>query len=233
MFIIEGESLTKAYSSDAVLTNGIGKTVFFDLDGTLTDPKVGITTCIQFALEKLNVEVLAKNELTWCIGPPLLESFSVLVGKQHSEQALVFFRERFSDIGWKENTPYPGIEYTLVRLCEAGFHLHIATSKPHVFAKKIIEHFQMSQYFGAIYGAELDGTRTDKSVLLRFALSDTQVEENTTMVGDRKHDIIGALANGMHAIGVTYGYGSRQELLQAGATTVVNRPVELLSVLFT
>ncbi len=206
-------------------------TVFFDLDGTLTDPRVGITTSIQFAMGKLNVDVPAKDDLTWCIGPPLLKSFDVLVGKERSAKALGFYRERFSDIGWKENAPYPGIEDTLARLSGAGFRLYVATSKPHVYAKKIIEHFQMRQYFDAIYGSELDGTRSDKSDLLRFALSDTQAEENVTMVGDREHDVIGALANGMSAIGVTYGYGSPQELLQAGATRIVSRPVDLLPAL--
>jgi phosphoglycolate phosphatase len=207
------------------------KTVFFDLDGTLTDPKVGITTSIQFAMENLNVDVPDKGALTWCIGPPLLQSFDRLVGKDRSAQALAFYRERFSDIGWKENTPYAGIVDTLARLCGAGLRLYVATSKPHIYARRIIEYFQMRQYFDAVYGSELDGTRSNKADLLRFALSDTQAEENVTMVGDRKHDVIGALENGMNAIGVTYGYGSPQELLQAGATRIVSRPVDLLPVL--
>jgi phosphoglycolate phosphatase len=207
------------------------KTVFFDLDGTLTDPKVGITTSIQFAMAKFNVDVPTKDDLSWCIGPPLLQSFDMLVGKDRSAQALGFYRERYSDIGWKENTPYAGIEDTLARLCRAGTRLYVATSKPHVYAKRIIEHFQLGQYFDAIYGAELDGTRSNKSDLLRFALSDTRAEENMTMVGDREHDIIGALENGMSAIGVTYGYGSPQELLQAGATRIVHRPADLLPAL--
>lgn len=202
-------------------------TVFFDLDGTLTDPKVGITTCIQFALEKLNVDVPARDDLTWCIGPPLLQSFDLLVGKERSTQALSFYRERFSDIGWKENTLYPEIENTLARLCGIGFRLYVATSKPHVYATQIIEHFQMGQYFDAIYGSELDGTRADKSDLLEFALSHTKAEGNVIMVGDREHDILGALANGMSTIGVTYGYGSRQELIQAGAGKLVSRPADL------
>ena len=207
------------------------KTVFFDLDGTLTDPKVGITTSIQFAMAKLNVDVPTKDDLSWCIGPPLLQSFEMLVGKDRSAQALGFYRERYSDIGWKENTPYAGIEDTLARLCRAGIRLYVVTSKPHVYAKRIIEHFQLGQYFDAVYGAELDGTRSNKSDLLRFALSDTRAEENMTMVGDREHDIIGALENGMSAIGVTYGYGSPQELLQSGATRIVGRPADLLPAL--
>ncbi len=207
------------------------KTVFFDLDGTLTDPKIGIATSIQFAMEKLKVDVPAQDDLTWCIGPPLLQSFELLVGKERSAQALKFYRERFSDIGWKENTPYAGIQDTLARLCGAGFRLYLATSKPHVYANRIIEHFQMRHYFEAIYGSELNGTRSNKSDLLRFVLSDTRTEENATMVGDRKEDVTGALENGMSVIGVTYGYGSAQELLQAGATRIVSRPVDLLPAL--
>jgi phosphoglycolate phosphatase len=207
------------------------KTVFFDLDGTLTDPMVGITTSIQYALEKLDVDIPVKDDLTWCIGPPLQKSLGVLVGKERAALALGFYRERFSDIGWKENVLYPGIEDTLVRLCGQGFRLFVATSKPHVFARRIIEHFQMGQYFDAIYGSELDGTRVEKTELLRFALSETQTEENATMVGDREHDIIGALANGMSAIGVTYGYGSPQELFQAGANGIVGRPADLVPAL--
>ncbi len=204
------------------------KTIFFDLDGTLTDPVVGITACIQYAMVKLNLDTPARDELTWCIGPPLLESFAELVGRQHAELALGYYRERFSDIGWKENATYPGIEDALAQLCEAGFRLYVATSKPHIFARKIIEHFQMGQFIEAVYGSELDGTRTDKSELLRYALADTQTQDTAIMIGDREHDIIGALANGMRAIGVTYGYGSAQELLQAGATRIVDRPADLL-----
>lgn len=123
------------------------KTIFFDLDGTLTDPVVGITACIQYAMVKLNLDTPARDELTWCIGPPLLESFAELVGRQHAELALGYYRERFSDIGWKENATYPGIEDALAQLCEAGFRLYVATSKPHNFRQENYRAFSNGTVF--------------------------------------------------------------------------------------
>jgi len=207
------------------------KSVFFDLDGTLTDPFVGITTCIQFALRELDVEVVPADELKWCIGPPLMQSLAQLVGKGRAAKALEIFRERFSRIGWKENEAYPGVSDTLARLQSAGMPLYVATSKPRVYAIRIIEHFQLGQYFKVIYGSELDGTRCNKSELLAYALSDSGTRDNVVMIGDREHDMIGALENGIQAIGVAYGYGSRTELIQAGADRVVDHPEELVSAL--
>jgi phosphoglycolate phosphatase len=207
------------------------KTAFFDLDGTLTDPKEGITKCIQYALEKMDADVPENDDLTWCIGPPLLHSFELLVGKDRAGSAVNLYRERFSDIGWQENLLYPGVRKTLEQLSGAGWRLFVATSKPHIYARKIIRHFQLSSYFETVYGAELDGTRSDKSELLKYAISDSQAKGTLTMIGDRKHDVIGALANQMTVIGVTYGYGSLQELHQAGATRIVNHPTELLPLL--
>ncbi|MEA5462579.1 HAD family hydrolase [Leptothoe sp. PORK10 BA2] len=212
-----------------MLTN----TVFFDLDGTLLDPKVGITTSIQYALGKLGADVPTKDELTWCIGPPLMDSFCSLVGEEKAQQSISFYRERYGDVGWMENTPYVGIAETLARLVENGFTLYVATSKPQVYAAKIVEHFELGQYFSGVFGSELDGTRADKADLLSFALSATQPTAVATMVGDRKHDVLGARANGMNIIGVTYGYGSPQELEQAGAKVLVNRPKDLLPALLT
>jgi len=154
----------------------------------------------------------------------------VLVGEQHAPQALEYYRERFSDIGWRENTLYPGISQTLADLVDAGRTLYVATSKPHVYARRIIEYFEMEQYFSEVYGSELDGTRSDKTDLLRYALTETR-STSAVMIGDRKHDIIGALNNGMRAIGVTYGYGSREELQKAGAEETVSQPQDLLSLL--
>ena len=207
------------------------KTVFFDLDGTLTDPKDGITRCIQYALEKLGVDVPKNEDFTWCIGPPLMQSFELLVGKDRAGHAVDLYRDRFSDIGWQENLPYPGVKKTLEQLSRKGCRLFVATSKPHVYARKIIGHFQMDTYFETVYGAELDGTRSDKSELLQYAISDSRAKGTLTMIGDRKHDIIGGLANGMDVIGVTYGFGSIQELHEAGASRLVNHPTELLPLL--
>jgi phosphoglycolate phosphatase len=206
-------------------------TVFFDLDGTLTDPKIGITRSIQYALERLSLEVPAKDELTWCIGPPLLGSFCSLVGDECAGQALHYYRQRFSDMGWKENTLYPGIFETFAKLSDSGRRLHVATSKPFIYARKIIEHFDMRQYFSDVFGSELDGTRADKKDLLRYALAKTQPAANSIMIGDREHDVIGALHNGMRAIGVSYGYGSIEELERAGVHEIVDRPEVLLKIL--
>lgn len=215
---------------DRMIMSNAQEAVFFDLDGTLTDPKVGITRSIRFALEKLQVDGPSEDELTWCIGPPLLESFAALVGERHASQALEYYRERFEEIGWRENTPYPGILQTLASLVDAGRTLYVATSKPHIYARRIIKHFEIGQYFSEVFGSELDGTRSAKTDLLRYALAETR-STSGVMIGDREHDVIGALNNGMRAIGVTYGYGSREELEKAGAEETVNNPEDLLSLL--
>ena len=207
-------------------------TVFFDLDGTLTDPKVGITVSIQYALERFGAKVPESDELTWCIGPPLLESLATLVGADQSEEALSLYRERFSVVGLYENTVYPGVADMLSRLSESGLQLCVASSKPRIYVCKILEHFKLSGYFEKIFGSELDGTRGDKSELLRFALAESRANSATSMmVGDRKHDVIGAANNDMPAIGVLYGYGSEGELKQAGARHLVDTPQDLVSLL--
>ncbi len=206
-------------------------TVFFDLDGTLTDPKEGITRSIQYALEQLGHEVPNVDELEWCIGPPLQASMASLVGEQAAESAVAYYRERFSDIGWAENTPYEGIHDVLSNLRQSGATLYVATSKPHVFANRILDHFELSNYFSGVYGSELDGTHSDKSELLRHALNTINLSHQATMIGDRSHDIIGALSNDMNSVGVTYGYGTYEELHSSGAHQIVDAPGELCSIL--
>lgn len=208
------------------------RTVFFDLDGTLTDPKVGITVSIQYALERLGVEVPDSDDLDWCIGPPLLESLATLAGADQASEALSLYRERFSVEGLYENTVYPGIMKMLSRLSSSDLQLCVASSKPRVYVCKILEHFEMSGFFKNIFGSELDGTRDDKSDLLRFALAESQSDASTSvMVGDREHDMIGATNNNIAAIGVLYGYGSEIELKQAGARHLADSPESLLSLL--
>ena len=203
---------------------------FFDLDGTLTDPKAGITGSIQYALEKLGVALIPeRDELTWCIGPPLLESFEILVGRDRASLAIRYYRERYGELGIYENTVYPEIRETLSLLQQAGMRLHVASSKPHVYVQEILEHFDLVPYFDGVFGSELDGTRTNKSELLRFALSRTGTKgSDATMVGDRKHDILGAVDNGIEPIGVLYGYGSAVELTEAGASRLILSPNELI-----
>jgi phosphoglycolate phosphatase len=204
-------------------------TVFFDLDGTLTDPKIGITGSIQYALEKLNLPVPTQDELTWCIGPPLRTSFVALLGgEEGADRAVALYRERFGDVGLFENALYAGIEETLTTLTASGRKLFVATSKAHVYADRIIDHFGLRKYFGHVFGAELDGTRGDKSDLLRYALEKTSTDPaRAIMIGDRKHDVIGAANNGMPTIGVLYGYGSREELTKAGAAHLCATPGEI------
>jgi phosphoglycolate phosphatase len=208
-------------------------TVYFDLDGTLTDPKPGITRSIQYALGKLDRDVPLEDELTWCIGPPLRASLKKLLGADDlADRALSLYRERFADIGLFENRIYPGIGDTLAAIASSGRRLFVATSKPGIYAERIIDHFKLGIYFESVFGSELDGTRSDKTDLLRYALKTTGVDPSrAVMIGDRSHDMIGARNNKMTAVGVLYGYGSKQELLDAGAHHICATPQELSGLL--
>src|SRR5882757_2326272 len=204
--------------------------IFFDLDGTLTDPKPGITGSIQYALQKLDLPVPAQDELTWCIGPPLRASFVVMLGGDaRADLAVSLYRERFADVGLYENSVYPDIEHILAALKQSHGRLFVATSKARVFADRIIDHFRLRDYFEHVFGAELDGTRADKGELLAYALESAGLNsQHALMIGDRSHDMIGAKTNGMGAIGVLYGYGSREELIEAGASHVCATPRAVL-----
>ena len=205
-------------------------TIYFDLDGTLTDPKAGITRSIQYALGKLDRAVPTEDELTWCIGPPLRASLKKLLGTDDlADRALALYRERFADIGLFENEIYPGIEDTLAALANSGHRLFVATSKPLIYAERIVDHFKLTAYFERVFGSELDGTRSDKTELLGYALKTMAVDPSRAiMIGDRSHDMIGARGNAMTAVGVLYGYGSAQELLGAGAHHLCATPSKLL-----
>jgi len=208
--------------------------IFFDLDGTLTDPKIGITRSIQYALNKLaHPTIPTEDELTWCIGPPLRGSFAKLLGSDTSaDLAVSYYRERFSDVGLYENGVYAGVAEVLTALGGSGRRLFVATSKPHVFAERIIDHFGLRHHFERVFGSELDGTRVDKSHLLQYALKETAIDPSRAiMVGDRSHDIVGARNNAMNAIGVLYGYGSAEELTAAGAVHLCARPRAVLDYL--
>jgi phosphoglycolate phosphatase len=205
-------------------------TIYFDLDGTLTDPKLGITRSIQYALSKLDRLAPPEDELTWCIGPPLRASFKKLLGTDDlADKAVSLYRERFADIGIFENEIYPGIEDTLSVLAKSGRRLFVATSKPSVYAERIIDHFKLKVYFERVFGSELDGRRSDKSDLLGYALQTAGIDPlKAMMIGDRSHDMIGARNNGMTAVGILYGYGSKEELVEAGAHHVCPTPQRLL-----
>jgi phosphoglycolate phosphatase len=208
-------------------------TLFFDLDGTLTDPKPGITASIQYALQKMDRPVPSQDELVWCIGPPLRASFVMLLGGDDlADRGVELYRERFGDVGLFENSVYPDIEHVLAALKQPRRRMFVATSKPHVFARKIIDHFGLAGHFERVFGSELDGTRVHKADLLAYALEQTGVDPSRAlMIGDRSHDVAGAKANGMDAVGVTYGYGSREELIAAGARHLCTSPRAILDVI--
>ncbi|MGD9948391.1 MAG: HAD hydrolase-like protein [Desulfobulbus sp.] len=210
--------------------------LLFDLDGTLTDPKPGITRCIQHALNALGLEAPEADELEWCIGPPLTSSFTRLLQSDDPErvqQAVLLYRERFGEIGLYENQVYDGIPQALQALQERGFRLFLATSKPRIFAERILEHFGLAPFFTEAFGSELSGHLTDKPSLVRYILAQTGGEPNQTMIiGDRKYDLLGGRANAIHAAAVTYGYGSEEELRQAGADIYFHSPKQISSDLF-
>ena len=200
--------------------------VLFDLDGTLTDPKIGITKSIQYALSRLGVPEDNPERLVSFIGPPLFESF-----KQHYSfddatalEAVGFYREYFSDTGIYENAVYPKIPELLIHLADCGKMMGVATTKPTPFAERILVHFGLHEYFTGVVGSELEPTGVSKSKIIRRALSNSPdiLKEKVIMVGDRKHDIHGARDNGIHSIGVTYGYGVVEELSAARPTHLVD-----------
>lgn len=204
--------------------------ILFDLDGTLTDPKVGITTSIRHAMAALGRPLGADVDLDWCIGPPLIDSFARLLDGDAARAAdgVAAYRARFGTIGLFENDLYPGIPELLTRLVADGRALVLATSKPRVFATRILEHFDLARYFRAIHGSELDGTRAHKTDLVPWILAEEALDPATTvMVGDREHDVIGARAAGVATFGVAWGYGAPGELVRAGAVDVVESPERL------
>ena len=189
--------------------------ILFDLDGTLTDPKVGITRCVQYALRQLEVISPAADDLEWCIGPPLMHSFALLMETKDKNllgQALFHYRKRFSEKGLFENSVYPDVMSSLENLKRAGKQLFLATAKPQVFAKQILDHFELSQFFKTIYGSELNGHLSDKGDLIAHILkSENLALDNTLMVGDRSHDIIGGQKNGIQTAWLDCGYGTADE----------------------
>lgn len=206
--------------------------ILFDLDGTLTDPKEGITKCVQYALKSFGIDA-DTDDLVDFIGPPLAESFSKYYGMSQEDalKAVAKYRERFSDIGIFENGVYPGIQELLVKLKQSGRKVALATSKPEVYARRILEHYNLDSYFDVIVGSEMNGGRVDKAevieeVLRQFNLHD-QEKPQVLMVGDRLHDMIGAVKNNISGLGVYYGYAHEGELEAAGAMHVVDTVSEL------
>ncbi len=205
----------------------MSRALFFDLDGTLTDPGEGITRCVEYALQLLGHNSPPRQELSWCIGPPLADSFARLLETEDQElieAAIGHYRERFVQKGMLENVIYPGTRDELKRLVEAGHDLWVVTSKPTVYAEQIIAHFDLAGFFRRVHGPDLDGTRSDKRELIAHVLQEERLgaSDGPWMIGDRSHDVLGARANGLHAIGVGWGYGSHEELRDAGASAIID-----------
>lgn len=204
--------------------------VLLDLDGTLTDPAEGITRCIQHALSRIERPIPNKRQLLDWVGPPLHESFlEHLEGDEAlASRAVTLYRERFSEVGLFENAVYPGIESALETLRSRGASLFVATSKPLVYAERIVRHFRLERWLDDVFGSELDGRRTNKVELITHVLEATGCDPaETVMVGDRRHDAQGARANAVYPVGAGWGYGSRQELIGAGVSKILTAPVEL------
>lgn len=201
------------------------QTIFFDLDGTLTDSQEGIVRSIVYALEQLSLPVPPQAILKKFVGPPLRYSFTEYCGLSDAQvvQAIDLYRERFSTVGLFENSVYDGVSAMLEALSRAGKRLVVATSKPELFSVRILEHFSLANRFCKIAGSNMDETRTHKDEVIAYALDECGVTDRRSviMVGDREHDILGARKNGLFSVGVLYGYGDREELASAGADVIV------------
>lgn len=212
------------------------KYALFDLDGTLTDPSLGITNSIMHALEKMGRDIPPREELYCFIGPPLVTAFQEFLGltAEEAEQAVVFYREYFSVNGLFENTPYEGIAELLAKLKERGVTLAVATSKPEKFSVRIIEHFGLAEYFTLVCGASMDSSRSKKGDVIAYTLGQLGVAEadksSVLMIGDRHHDIEGAKENGIASAGVLWGFGDEDELKTAGADAIAHDMDELAKI---
>lgn len=209
--------------------------ILFDLDGTLSDPKEGITKSFQYALEHFGIKVENLDELESVIGPPLKSSFMNFYQLKEEETiaAISKYRERFGKIGLYENEIYPGVKELLMELVDKGCQIAVASSKPTEYVEQICEYFQIKQYFHHIVGSFMDGRRVEKEEVIEEAVAQfgNISKDEIIMVGDRKFDVTGAHKRGLKAVGVTYGYGGRKELTEAGADFLVDSVQELKTLL--
>lgn len=211
--------------------------LLWDLDGTLTDNKKGITLSIQYALERLNYPLPEADDLDWIIGPPLIDSFKTLLQTTEEtllNRAIMLYRERYREIGLYENIVYPGIPELLSQLKEKGCTQLLSTSKPQVFAERILQHFSLDHYFNVIMGSDLNGQFVEKDLLIAEALKNVPavLRSKTVMIGDRKYDVHGARANHIDVISVGYGYGTIEELRVAVPNYIVPSVRGLKELLF-
>lgn len=208
-------------------------TVLFDLDGTLTDPAIGITNSVAHALKRWGIDVPDRTGLYKFIGPPLVDSFCKYYGfsREDGELSVKYYREYFADKGLFENSVYEGVPEMLEELKGRGKRLIVATSKPEVFSDKILRHFELDGYFDFLAGATLDSSRVKKADVIAHALKCCNITDlsSVVMVGDREHDVLGAAHFGIDSIGVLYGYGDRTELVKAGATFIAPTVKDILN----
>jgi phosphoglycolate phosphatase len=212
---------------------GPGEAVILDLDGTLTDNYLGIARSIRYALESLDVDAPDEATLRRCVGPPLRVSFAALLDTDDPaaiEQAIALYRERYADLGWRENVVYDGIPEMFEALAGASRTMYLCTSKPEIYARRIVTLFGLLPFLKGVYGADLAGRHDDKATLLAHLAATEKLDvSRAVMIGDREHDIRAARMNGARAIGVLWGYGSAEELRHADA--LVPDPAGLVAVL--
>ncbi|MDO4473142.1 MAG: HAD family hydrolase [Eubacteriales bacterium] len=207
----------------------------FDLDGTITDSEMGITNSVKHALKKYGIEETDQDKLRKFVGPPLADSFMKYYGftKEQAQKGIEYYREYYTNGGMFENEVYDGIPELLQKLKDAGKVLIVATSKPELFAKQILDHFDLSKYFDCIAGASMDESRVNKDEVIAYALDLYGVSEHKkemVMIGDREHDIFGAKKNDLDSIGVLFGFGDLNELKAAGADYIVEHPLEIFDI---
>jgi phosphoglycolate phosphatase len=210
----------------------MSKSILFDLDGTITDSGEGIINCVIYALERFGLPVPDRDSLRYFVGPPLHESFVKQgVSADRAEEAVAVYRERYVPTGMFENSPYPGIREVLETLKGHGYTLYVASSKPEWMCVEILKHFDLDGYFAMICGATMDTTRTNKEAVIAYLMEENGRADNMIMVGDTKFDVLGANFHGIPCIGVSWGYGSVEEMRQAGAVAIAYTMEELTGML--
>lgn len=208
------------------------KTILFDLDGTLTDSGEGIINCAILALEHFGCPIPSREAMRVFVGPPLHESFIRHgVPADKAEEAVAVYRSRYIPIGAYENTPYPGIRELLATLKAEGHTLYVATSKPEGMSVDILTHFDLAKYFDRICGASMDTSRSNKEAVIAYLIEENGRSDNMIMVGDTKFDVLGAKHHGIPCIGVSWGYGDVQEMVEAGACAIADSMDQLLTLL--
>ncbi len=210
----------------------MGKSILFDLDGTLTDSGEGVLNCAQLALEHFGLPVPSREEMRVFVGPPLHETFVKFgVPEDQADEAVRIYRSRYIPIGKFENTPYPGIRELLETLVSHGHRLYVATSKPETLSVEILEHFDLAKYFTRICGATMDKSRSTKEAVIAYLLEQNGRSDNMLMVGDTAFDVLGAKTHGIPTIGVSWGYGEVADMEKAGAAAIACSTEELLALL--